>query len=558
MKQIRFRLTAYTDPAGKRNDTPPLYGNEDNLFVDADLSNAVQGRFMSDRTESLSDYGCLMAVADGMGGANAGEVASAIAVETVKRYFAPEKLTPAIVATAESRERYMERVVAAADEAIKRGARTDPACEGMGSTLILMWLCADSVTVTWCGDSRAYLFRESEGLRQISKDHSYVQSLVDEGKITAEEAFDHPYGNIITRSLGDPEKKARPDSVTIPVYRDDILMLCSDGLSGVLRDRPACDRNGNPYPGKTIEELVRANRDSMQACREALWHAAEEADWYDNVTAILCRIEQGEEAPPTCVGAETPDLLRTRSFVHFRLRKRTLRIVGCVVSLLVLTGALVFVLGERRPRDVRSFAYVRDSLVRVADSLRLHYVSAGLNELPDSSDWKALDLWKERMTMRIGLSARIDTLRRVCAEAGYTGLSRSLATLQSDVGRSERLDACERAMEAIGRSIEFLDGIGAYIDSQGAVEAARVAGFYDRMRRKERITEEDLRSWEALKRCRSAAAGPDSSSHGEAPEVGSEAGSEAGADGQPQSDDAPKAAEEGTSLLTEVPEVPET
>ena len=209
MKKIKFRLAAYTDAAGKRNDVPPLYGNEDNFYVDADLSEEPQGEFSSDEEKALSDYGSLLVIADGMGGMNAGEVASEIAVRTVKECFAHKNLTDRIVADAESRERYMEHVVEEADAAIKARSQENKECEGMGSTIIMVWICDGVASVTWCGDSRAYLFREPKGIAQISKDHSYVQSLVDDGKITEEEAFDHPYGNIITRSLGDPEKRQR-------------------------------------------------------------------------------------------------------------------------------------------------------------------------------------------------------------------------------------------------------------------------------------------------------------------------------------------------------------
>lgn len=323
MKRIQFRLTAYTDAAGKKNDVPPLYGNEDNFFVDADLSNEEQGEFTTDHRQMLFDYGSLLVVADGMGGMNAGEVASGIAIRTVRSFFTHEKLTHDIVATSQSRERYMERVVTEADTAIKTHARENKECEGMGSTIILVWICDGYASVTWCGDSRAYLFREASGIVQLSKDHSYVQSLVDDGKITADEAFDHPYGNIITRSLGDPEKRAQADSRTVSLFRGDIVLVCSDGLSGVVRDRRTYGPDGRLREEPGLEELIRANRASMQQCREALWRAAEQADWYDNVTAILFEVTDGEIPPAGAAAANALPPNDDRKYFVFRLRKRT-------------------------------------------------------------------------------------------------------------------------------------------------------------------------------------------------------------------------------------------
>ena len=283
MTQVKFRVAAYTDAAGRYNPDAPRNGNEDNMFVNADLG-APEGSafFESDKETTLSDYGCLLVVADGMGGMNAGEVASEIAVNVVKDAFAKETVPHSAMESAEGREKYLKKVVVLADEAVKRHANAHPECEGMGSTLVMAWIKDGEASIAWLGDSRIYLFREPEGLRQVSKDHSYVQELVDAGKITEEEAFIHPYNNVITRSLGDTSKKAEADSSTFKLFKGDILLLNSDGLSGVLHD----DEMG---------QIIRANRETMGACRLALWKAAEEAEWHDNVTAVLCEITEGEE-----------------------------------------------------------------------------------------------------------------------------------------------------------------------------------------------------------------------------------------------------------------------
>ena len=283
MTEVKFRLAAYTDAAGRYNPEVPRSGNEDNLFVNSDLG-APEGSpfFESDKETVLSDYGCLLAVADGMGGMNAGEVASEIAVNVVQEAFHKESVPHFAIESSEGRKKYLKRVVVQADEEIKRHASNHPECEGMGSTIVMAWLFGDEVSIAWLGDSRIYLFREPDGLRQLSKDHSYVQELVDKGKISEDEAFIHPYNNVITRSLGDTSKKAEADALTTKLYRGDILLLNSDGLSGVLHDRE-------------MAQIIRENRETMSACRSALWKAAEEAGWHDNVTAVLCEITDGDE-----------------------------------------------------------------------------------------------------------------------------------------------------------------------------------------------------------------------------------------------------------------------
>ncbi len=115
---------------------------------------------------------------------------------------------------------------------------------------------------------------------RLSHDHSYVQELVDAGKLTEELAFDHPNNNIITRSLGDPNGTARPDVKEYDLHNEDILLLCSDGLCGCLRDNE-------------IEEQLAAHQTSMQECRDALWAADEAAGWHDNVTVALAQVISG-------------------------------------------------------------------------------------------------------------------------------------------------------------------------------------------------------------------------------------------------------------------------
>lgn len=343
-RDISFRLVSYTDAAGKYSPDAFRSGNEDNFYVDADLADEAANGGEQDEILRLGRLGMLMVVADGMGGMNAGEVASQIAVDTVKASFKAESLTDSVVSAAQSRQKYLERVIREADRNIKKEARKDRGKEGMGSTIMMAWLFNDELTISWCGDSRAYIFNEKSGLRLISQDHSYVQELVNKGLLTYDQTFDHPQNNIITRSLGDPTKEARPESKTLKIGRGDIILLCSDGLSGVLRDRKTYDANGQLLPEENIEDIVRAHTSSMKECREALWAAAERGDWYDNVTAILCQITDGPESPwaktPVEPGASNDD-----NGSKGNTKKRTLLFVGLGV---LIAGAIAgaFFLGR--------------------------------------------------------------------------------------------------------------------------------------------------------------------------------------------------------------------
>lgn len=266
---IKFRMAARCEAAGRPN-------NEDNYQLDSDLSDNEWG-FTADADVKLGDKGALLVVCDGMGGMNAGEVASAIAVKTVKECFSAEKLTSKVL---ENPCVFLKEVIVQADSEIKSHSKKNPETEGMGSTIVIAWILGTKVYVGWCGDSRCYRFNPNTGLERLSHDHSYVQELVDAGKITEELAFDHPNNNIITRSLGDPRGAAKPDTKEFELYNNDIILLCSDGLCGTLRDNE-------------IAEQIEKHQTSMQECRDALWEADKVAGWNDNVTIGLFQVISG-------------------------------------------------------------------------------------------------------------------------------------------------------------------------------------------------------------------------------------------------------------------------
>ena len=202
---VSFKLFAGTD-VGLRDN------NEDNFTVSPDL---MQNEWMMPADHQqvipLGERGCLMVVADGMGGQNAGEVASAIAIETVQSMLAPENLSDKVLAKSSTIKDYLKKVVSKADSNVKKYSEEHPEAEGLGSTIVMAWVIGNKVYIAWLGDSRAYALVSGQGIKRLSKDHSYVQQLVDEGKLTDIEAMNHPNSNIITRSLGDTSQKAKAD-----------------------------------------------------------------------------------------------------------------------------------------------------------------------------------------------------------------------------------------------------------------------------------------------------------------------------------------------------------
>lgn len=210
---------------------------------------------------SLVDGGVLV-VADGMGGAKAGEVAAQMAVDAVGALAAP--VSPEDVRTA----------VGEANSAIRRMASDDPDKSGMGTTLTAALMRDGHIEVVHVGDSRAYLWRDG-ALTQITQDHSVVAELVRRGSITAEEAESHPHRNVITRALG-AEPEVDVDTVSTEVRDGDVVLLCSDGLSS--------------YVAESAIAGVLASAGSLEVAARELVAAANAAGGTDNVTVVLGRV----------------------------------------------------------------------------------------------------------------------------------------------------------------------------------------------------------------------------------------------------------------------------
>jgi PPM family protein phosphatase len=228
------------------------------------------GRQRSANEDSLVVRPPLFAVADGMGGAKAGEVASAVAVEAVEA--AQESGEPA--------EAQLARIVRNANRRIYDLAVADESRRGMGTTLTLAKLHGDEVSLAHVGDSRAYRLRAGE-LEQLTRDHSLVAELERSGQITPEAAEHHPQRSIITRALG-PEPDVDVDTYTLTGREGDLFLICSDGLTSMISD-------------DEVRSILRS-AGSLDEAADELVRAANQSGGKDNITVILFRLGEGEAA----------------------------------------------------------------------------------------------------------------------------------------------------------------------------------------------------------------------------------------------------------------------
>jgi PPM family protein phosphatase len=212
----------------------------------------------------------VFAVADGMGGAQAGEVASQLAAESFET----------VQRGSESPEAYLRAIAKTANARIHRLAESDSTRSGMGTTLTAALVEGEEVGLAHVGDSRAYLFREGE-LKLLTSDHSLVEELRRQGRLTDEQAEDHPQRSIITRALG-PERDVEIDTMTYRARPGDVYLLCSDGLTTMIKE----DR---------IAAILSAARTLKEAV-DQLVAEANEAGGRDNITVVAFRLDEAEVA----------------------------------------------------------------------------------------------------------------------------------------------------------------------------------------------------------------------------------------------------------------------
>ena len=266
-------------------------GNEDNYLLlniseaKTWMSSQEPDEFVVESQEfEIDEDGIVLAVSDGMGGALAGEVASKMAVETVSQRFIDEEDTDVTIPAENSNHSLISRLYGAtvyANHLIHHQGRTDPQFQGMGATFTGIGITPEAVNLIQVGDSRAYLIR-SEQIYQVTKDQSLVQQLIDAGQIQPEEAETHTLKNVILQALG-AQNEIFPVAARLVPQLDDVLLLCSDGLS-------------NKVSGADMQRIICENFNQLQIAAAELVKEANARGGEDNITLILVKLK-GDELP---------------------------------------------------------------------------------------------------------------------------------------------------------------------------------------------------------------------------------------------------------------------
>ncbi|HEX9918189.1 MAG TPA: PP2C family serine/threonine-protein phosphatase [Pyrinomonadaceae bacterium] len=236
------------------------------------------------RRFEVGDEGLVLIVSDGMGGALAGDVASRMAVESVREMLTEddEHKTDDQGASV-SLVDCLRNATGYANYAIHRKSLEDPRCSGMGATLTAAAVAGRTMDFVQVGDSRAYVIRGDE-IKLATKDQSLVQQLVDVGQITEEDAETHMFRNVILQALG-AQSDLTPVVSRVRLQRGDIMLLCSDGLSGKMR-------------AEEMLQIVAESRGDLVAACDALVKEANKRGGEDNITVVIARFDGEDlEAP---------------------------------------------------------------------------------------------------------------------------------------------------------------------------------------------------------------------------------------------------------------------
>jgi serine/threonine protein phosphatase PrpC len=272
----------------------------------------------------------LFAVADGMGGAQAGEIASRLAAAALRQ--------PSDDESGDGRKRVVELIQEANRRVYERSSE-DEAVSGMGTTMTVALVEDSAVWIGHVGDSRAYRVREGS-LEQLTEDHSLVAELVRSGKLSPEEAEIHPQRSVITRALGtDPDVDV--DVFSVSPEPGDLFMICSDGLTAMVTD-------------DTILEIIEDHRDDLDRSARRLVDAANRGGGEDNITVVLFEIAQAEVAQPEAPAKGADDVTLTEldqvptlehaapSPARRGRRSRRVAVIAALIVVTLLAGLAVF------------------------------------------------------------------------------------------------------------------------------------------------------------------------------------------------------------------------
>jgi serine/threonine protein phosphatase PrpC len=341
----------------------------------------------------------LFAVADGMGGHLGGEVASSMAIEALETLDRSDGLMQALV----------EEIQKANRRVLERG-QGDPALRGMGTTLTVLVAEGDKAHVAHVGDSRAYLLRDGS-LKQLTEDHTLVQRMVAEGRISPEEAGRHPQRSILTRVIG-VDEEVPVEQLTLDVHGGDRLLLCTDGLTGMIGE-------------ERIQDVLETEPDP-QAASDRLVEEANRAGGEDNITVVVVDFESegGKTASHPSPGGTQPTVIASPgdgrgataaapsapsstdlTGVHRvppsgaevsaepppppHRRRRWRRVVLWILVLLVLLGGAA--VGARMYIDRQWYVGVSEGRVAIYNGVPTEVLGYGLSHVEESTDLPADD-----------------------------------------------------------------------------------------------------------------------------------------------------------------------
>ncbi|MGK7397173.1 MAG: PP2C family protein-serine/threonine phosphatase [Candidatus Cyclobacteriaceae bacterium M3_2C_046] len=262
MKVRQFNVCGSTNPGRVREH------NEDNILILGQGIRESREGYLGQKIQTGSK-GLLFMVADGMGGANAGEVASELAKSTVQEHF--QQLEKA----GSNPANLLKKIIQSIHKTIREQARHSITYKGMGTTIVIGWIIQDLLHVAWVGDSRCYILEpDHEGdFFPFTDDHSLVWNMVKAGELSAEQARTHEQSNIILQSLGGDLDKPEPDYKSYQLKKGCRILLCSDGLNGMLSDQG-------------IQQILLFEKDTCNACQKLI-QAANNAGGKDNISVLV-------------------------------------------------------------------------------------------------------------------------------------------------------------------------------------------------------------------------------------------------------------------------------
>ena len=394
--------------------------NEDSFVF---CNNIETPEFIFSPKESISfeikGYGSVMCVADGMGGTNAGEIASHESVNFIKKYFSDKTNFEG-----KETEKVLVDAIIKTNDHLNEYVKSHTESKGMGTTMVLSLIKNDTLSVAWIGDSRCYKTNPNNDkfLFPFTDDHSMVWELVQSNQMTAEQARVHPQSNIITQSLGDSVNKVKPSFKSTILKEGDIVILCSDGLNGMLSD---C----------SIDMISRENTDAKEICNRLI-EDANEAGGEDNITVIVSKILQVDN-PSNIVKGSVNSIKQTNYSIPKKKSNKLLlpgiaALAGIVIGLLL--GYFIFNTIEQEQADERA--------TEVIDEINSKKNTNSEEIGKETSTEEVADQSKEESTVREGAKNDQETTskEREGVNASKQGEKKSTNT-DSDVEKSSDKDA---------------------------------------------------------------------------------------------------------------------